>query len=194
MGDKEGKSLSGLLAVGVTGFSGIAITVVSLPFVFPAFRRICLPFLPATQRQIDFVLKHLSGRNGKLVDLGSGDGRIVIEAARKLGIEAEGIELNPWLVLYSRIKAMSAGVGAITKFKREDLWKADLKPYNNVVIFGVDCMMAEVEEKLTAELKDGTWVIACRFPLPNWKPVAKTDAGVDTVWVYERGISEKPIR
>ncbi|XP_067136198.1 ATP synthase subunit C lysine N-methyltransferase [Centruroides vittatus] len=183
------KRLGGLIIVGLTGFVGFGITLVSLPFLFPAFRRVCLPFLPATKRQLDLVFTHLNGRKGKLVDLGSGDGRIVIEAAKR-GLLAEGIELNPWLVLYSRAKALTNGVSGNTKFKCQDLWKVNLSPYNNIVIFGVDSMMAQLEEKLATELVDGSWVIACRFPLPSWKPVSITEAGVDSVWVYERGISD----
>ncbi|XP_023235730.1 protein FAM173B-like [Centruroides sculpturatus] len=183
------KRLGGLIMVGLTGFVGFGITLVSLPFLFPAFRRVCLPFLPATKRQLDLVFTHLNGRKGKLVDLGSGDGRIVIEAAKR-GLLAEGIELNPWLVLYSRAKALTNGVSGNTRFKCQDLWKVNLSPYNNIVIFGVDSMMAQLEEKLAMELVDGSWVIACRFPLPSWKPITITEAGVDSVWVYERGISD----
>lgn len=64
----------------------------------------------------------LRGAKGSLVDLGSGDGRIVIEAAR-LGLRSEGLELNPWLVAYSRWKAYRAGVSASTSFHAKDLWK-----------------------------------------------------------------------
>lgn len=67
----------GLLVAGLFGFSGAAILAVAFPFIRPAFRRICLPYVPATDAQVDNVLKSLSGRKGTLVDLGSGDGRIV---------------------------------------------------------------------------------------------------------------------
>lgn len=49
-----------------------------MPFVSPALRKYCLPYIPATDTQIENVLKALSGKSGKLIDLGSGDGRIVI--------------------------------------------------------------------------------------------------------------------
>jgi len=63
--------------------------------------KICLPYVPATTQQVENVMTLLKGRRGPIIDLGSGDGRIVIESA-KHGLPAEGIELNPWLVLYSR--------------------------------------------------------------------------------------------
>lgn len=59
------------------GGLGIGLTAVSLPFIFPFFRRVCLPYVPATDKQISNVLEALRGRSGTLIDLGSGDGRIV---------------------------------------------------------------------------------------------------------------------
>lgn len=53
------------------------ISVICFPFVSPAFRKICLPYVPATHQQIKNVIRALSGRSGSLIDLGSGDGRIV---------------------------------------------------------------------------------------------------------------------
>ena len=75
---KERKiSRTGKVLLGVTGgiFSGIC--AITIPFVSPALRRVCLPYVPATSRQVDNVMQLLKGRSGAVVDLGSGDGRIV---------------------------------------------------------------------------------------------------------------------
>ena len=58
--------------------------------------------------------------------------------------------------------------------------------YNNVVIFGVEQMMPELEAKLTRELGPGSRVVACRFRFPTWTPVQEIGSGVDTVWTYQR--------
>jgi hypothetical protein len=63
--------------VTVTGGTAVALSVICLPFVLPAIRRVCLPYVPATATQIRNVMHALAGRTGRLVDLGSGDGRIV---------------------------------------------------------------------------------------------------------------------
>jgi hypothetical protein len=63
--------------VTVTGGTAVALSVICLPFVLPAVRRVCLPYVPATATQIRNVMHALAGRTGRLVDLGSGDGRIV---------------------------------------------------------------------------------------------------------------------
>ena len=55
----------------------MVLTVICAPFVSPALRRICLPYVPATTTQVSNVMKAVKGRNGQLIDLGSGDGRIV---------------------------------------------------------------------------------------------------------------------
>lgn len=54
---------------------------------------------------------------------------------------AEGVELNPWLVLYSKVQAIRQGLSSATSFHRKDLWKFSLKPYPNIVIFGVEEMV-----------------------------------------------------
>ncbi|XP_077348094.1 ATP synthase subunit C lysine N-methyltransferase isoform X4 [Lithobates pipiens] len=112
----------GLFVTGVVGGTLMTLYAIATPFVAPAFRKICLPYVPATNEQIRNVLKMLQLRSGHLVDIGSGDGRIVIAAAKK-GFQAEGYELNPWLVWYSRYRAWREGVNHNAKFHRLDMWK-----------------------------------------------------------------------
>ncbi|XP_043287456.1 ATP synthase subunit C lysine N-methyltransferase isoform X2 [Venturia canescens] len=179
----NGSSKFGLFLIGVTGGVGAALSIVCIPFVSPALRRICLPYVPATTQQIENVLVALQGRTGSLVDLGSGDGRLVLAAARK-GFLATGVELNAWLVLYSKISSSVQGLSSLTLFHRKDLWKFDLSRYDNVIIFGVEQMMEELERKFIKELKEDCRIVACRFPLPHLKPVKTVGHGVDTVWIY----------
>lgn len=136
----------------------MALSALCLPFVTPALRRVCLPYVPATDVQVANVLRALRGRTGSLVDIGSGDGRIVtgltlvgifwihlgsfqvLEAARS-GFRAHGIELNVWLVLYARWRAFRSSLTPRATFAKQDLWKSDLSQYDNVVIFGVEEMV-----------------------------------------------------
>ncbi|XP_077789701.1 ATP synthase subunit C lysine N-methyltransferase isoform X4 [Podarcis muralis] len=157
----------GLLVTGVIGGTLVALYSVATPFIAPALRRHCLPYVPATSKQVENVLKMLKGRNGPLVDIGSGDGRIVIAAA-KVGFKAVGYELNPWLVWYSRYCAWREGVHQDTKFYISDLWK-----------------MLQLEKKLGEELASDARVIACRFPFPHWRPKHSFGEGIDAVWAYD---------
>lgn len=76
---KESRSRSrlGVIVTGVLGGSLVALYAVAAPFVTPALRKVCLPFVPATTAQVENVLRVLRARSGTLVDIGSGDGRIV---------------------------------------------------------------------------------------------------------------------
>ncbi|XP_037082552.1 ATP synthase subunit C lysine N-methyltransferase-like [Pollicipes pollicipes] len=179
------RSKVALVMASITGAAAVGLTVVSWPFVAPAFRKVCLPYVPATTEQVMNVLRVLKGRSGPLVDLGSGDGRIVIAAAA-VGFRSVGVELNPWLVLYSRLWARREGLAANAAFQRADLFSLDLSRYQNVVVFGVRQMMPRLEIKLAHQLSATGCVIACRFPLPTWRPSYVVGDGQDAVWVYFR--------
>uniref|UniRef100_A0A182KAX7 Methyltransferase domain-containing protein n=1 Tax=Anopheles christyi TaxID=43041 RepID=A0A182KAX7_9DIPT len=173
-------SLSGKILIGVTA---------------PALRRHCLPYVPATTNQIRNVLSFVKPAcsGSRLLDIGSGDGRIVIAAARaQPSIKADGVELNPWLVYFSRLAALRNGVFNRTSFVRKDLWKFSLAPYDHIVIFGVEQMMEDLEKKVLREAAPGTTVIACRFPFPTLKTEKRIEEGVDSVWVY-RPVAAQPV-
>ncbi|XP_045141596.1 adenine nucleotide translocase lysine N-methyltransferase isoform X4 [Echinops telfairi] len=152
--------------------SGLAAYAVWALLLQPGFRRVPLrlqvPYVGASVRQVENVLSLLRGRPGKMVDLGSGDGRIVL-AAHRCGLRpALGYELNPWLVGLARLYAWRAGCASHVRYLREDLWKLPM-----------------LETKLQAELPSGARVVSGRFPLPTWEPAVVLGEGVDRVWAYD---------
>lgn len=177
----------GKVILGVTGAAAVGLVLVTTPFVTPALRKVCLPYVPATEKQIVNILsvaKTFKGPGSTLVDLGSGDGRVVIAAARH-GYQAHGYELNQWLVWYSKLQARLQGLHGKATFSRADLWKVNLSGFDTVVIFGVSEMMPKLQEKFQMEIKDNAQVLACRFPLPKWKPTKVIEEGIDSVWLYQ---------
>lgn len=187
---KVGKTVMAVGAGIITVIYGIA-----LPFVTPGFRKICLPFVPATDSQISNILTSLRGRGGSLIDLGSGDGRIVLSTMKAtlqkehdIHLEhADGVELNRWLVWYSRVQVWRNRQlldRKMLSFFKGDIFKTDLYKYDNIVVFGVDSLMEALEKKLLDELNPNAIVVACRFPMPNWEPVIVVGEGIDKVWVY----------
>ncbi|XP_024081678.1 protein FAM173B isoform X2 [Cimex lectularius] len=130
----------GLFLIGITGGAAVAVSALCYPFLSPALRRICLPYVPATGVQVSNVLKALTGKSGSLLDIGSGDGRIVLATAKR-GFQSDGVELNIWLVLYSKFAAFKAGLSKSTNFYRRDLWAFPIHSYRNVVIFGTEEML-----------------------------------------------------
>lgn len=153
----------------IAGGAAVGLSIICYPFVSPAFRKYCLPFVPATNNQLKNVFTLVrANSNERLLDIGSGDGRIVIGmcafcfnlirskifntkqigipcdifiAAAKNGLIADGVELNTWLVQYSRLSALYHGVYKRTAFYQKDLWKFDVSPYQYIVIFGVEQMV-----------------------------------------------------
>lgn len=169
--------------------SGLAVYTVWALLLQPGFRRVPLrlqvPYIGASARQVENVLSLLRGRPGKMVDLGSGDGRIVL-AAHQCGLRpAVGYELNPWLVGLARLHAWRAGCSGSVCYHRKDLWKVSLRDCHNVSVFLAPSVLPLLEDKLQVELPAGARVVSGRFPLPTWKPVAVVGEGTDRVWAYD---------
>ncbi len=107
-----------------------------------------------------------------LVDIGSGDGRLVIAAARR-GIVAKGYEINPLLVWVSRHKIKKAGLENMASIEWKDFWSANFAPYSVVTVFGIGHIMTRLERKFDGELVPGARVVCNLFALPNWIPEEK---------------------
>ncbi|XP_053133158.1 adenine nucleotide translocase lysine N-methyltransferase isoform X3 [Hemicordylus capensis] len=153
----------------------------------PAYTRLPgqVPYVPASAQQVENVMLLLKGRSGKMVDLGSGDGRIVLEAYRRGFRPAVGYELNPWLLRLSNYRAWKAGCYGEVSYFREDLWKVNLSDCTSVTVFLAPSVLPLLERKLLLELPDEARVVAGRFPLPNWTPTSLAGEGVSRAWAYD---------
>lgn len=158
-------------------------------FVMPGFRqipwRLKVPYLPSSKDQTLNIMKLLEGRTGRLVDLGSGDGRVVF-AASSAGFQCTGFEINSLLVAYARGKAYWTGVPPHqVTFVTKDFWTTDLSSYNNVTAFLAPGVMEVLGEKLLKELPDDARVITCRFPFPSWPQQLSAGSGLDQTFAYD---------
>ncbi|XP_035514027.1 adenine nucleotide translocase lysine N-methyltransferase [Morone saxatilis] len=158
-------------------------------FALPGFRKIPwslkVPYLPSSKDQTLNIMKLLEGRTGRLADLGSGDGRVVL-AASSAGLQCTGFEINGILVAYARSKVHWKGVPSNqATFVKKDFWKTDLSAYNNVTAFLAPGVMELLGEKLLKELPDDARVIACRFPFPNWPQQSSVGSGLDQTFAYD---------
>lgn len=113
-------------------------------------------------------LRHTHKGEMTLIDLGSGGGELVIEAA-VVGFQARGVELNRWLIALSRFRAWKAQVRRYS-FHRQCLWATSLHNDDMVVVFGVPAMMNRLATKLSNECKPGAWVASNTFQIPHWHP------------------------
>jgi len=103
-------------------------------------------------------------------DLGSGDGRIPITAARDFGARGVGIELDARLVALARCNALEAGVGDRVDFRQEDFFGTDLREATVVTLFLFPELNRRLKSKLLAELKPGARIVSHRFDLGDWLP------------------------
>ncbi|MBC7795350.1 MAG: methyltransferase domain-containing protein [Pyrinomonadaceae bacterium] len=105
-----------------------------------------------------------------LYDLGSGDGRIPIEAAKTYGIRAVGIEVEPELIKLARENAEKAGASDLVKFEQTDLFKVDLRKVDVVTLYLSDKINLRLLPKLLRELKIGSRIVSHDFKMGDWKP------------------------
>lgn len=98
----------------------------------------------------------------KIADIGSGDGRLVIEFA-KLGLDAVGYEINPWLVLVSRTRIKKLGLQDKAKIYWRNFWNVDLSQFDTVVVYAIGYAMDKLEEKFKNEMRSGSKIISVYF-------------------------------
>jgi ubiquinone/menaquinone biosynthesis C-methylase UbiE len=129
------------------------------------------PYVPTPQNVVDEMLR-IAGvtRNDFVIDLGSGDGRIVITAARKYGARGRGYDIDPELVNRSRATARKLGLEPQVGFVEEDVLKADIREATVVTLYLLPAMMHELRAKLLRELKPGTRIVSHDFDFGDWKP------------------------
>ncbi len=129
-----------------------------------------VPYLPTPNKNLSKMLELAELKpNELLIDLGSGDGRILIEAAKK-GAKAIGYEIDPFLVWTARKEIKKQGLENKIKIYRQSFWKADLKEADVITFYGITGIMGRMEKKLLKGLKPGARVCSYVFSFPNWKP------------------------
>ncbi len=138
-------------------------------------------FVPTDSKTVEDIIQLLEIKPGmKVVDLGSGDGRIVIALAQA-GATATGFENNPILFLWSWIKIKKLGLSQ-AQIKFSSFWASDLGQFDAVVVFGMTHIMSRLERKLAQELHPGTFVISNIFKFPHWH----TEREAGSLKVYRR--------
>jgi hypothetical protein len=153
--------------------------LIVLPFGIGAI--LGAPYVPILHRDSEQILKLTGLKPGQtLIDLGSGDGRL-LRAAAAQGIRCIGYEINPYLVWVSRLVCWR--YRRLVTIHTADIWHIKLPPADAIYIFILDRYMARLGEKFSAEITQPTKVISYIFELPNRKRVLKTH----NAYVYEYG-------
>jgi len=134
------------------------------------------PFVPSNKRSVTAMVKLARIKKGQTVyDIGSGDGRVLFEAARQ-GAIAVGIEINPYLVQYTRLVAFFGAYRGRIRVLWQNLWKADVSEADVVFVYLIPWKMDVLADKLRHELKPGALVISNSFIFPGWNIVRQDKA------------------
>jgi SAM-dependent methyltransferase len=121
-------------------------------------------------------------KNDRLYDLGSGDGRIVITAAKRLGTRGVGIDIDPQRIADSRKNADTAGVTRLVEFRQADLFQTDLRQATVVTLYLLSRLNLQLRPKLFEELRPGSRVVSHAFDMGDWE--ADSVMNVDGRMVY----------
>lgn len=137
-------------------------------------------WVPSPQALVDRMLDMAQvTKDDYLIDLGSGDGRTVITAAKR-GLRAHGIEYNPDLVALSQKNAKAEGVAERATFERGDIFQSDFSKASVVTLFLLPALNVKLRPILL-EMKPGTRVVSNTFDMDDWQPDERIEAGGDCV-------------
>ena len=129
------------------------------------------PYVPTPRVIVDEMLRLADIRAGDVVyDLGSGDGRLVITAAKRFGARGVGVELQKELVELATAGAKDEGVAERVKFLQGDLFEADIRDATVVTLYLLPRFVTRLVPKLRAELRPGTRIVSHDYPLAPWPP------------------------
>ena len=174
---------------------GFALFLITLAFLLPgkpAFsqaepaRRPDVPYVPTPQPVVDKMLDLAKVKKGDvLYDLGCGDGRIVITAARERGARGVGIDLNPQRISEAEANAKEAGVTDKVKFMEGDLFKANFAEATVVTLYLLPDVNQRLRPQLWKQLKVGTRVVSHDFDMgAEWPPEKIEKVGNKTLYYW----------
>ena len=143
-----------------------------------------VPFVPSPQEVVDRMIELASVKKGDLVyDMGSGDGRIVIAAAKK-GAKAVGFEIDGDLVKESRENIRKAGVQNLAEIRRQDILSVDFSAASVITMYLLPDVNLKLKEKLLRQLKPGSRVVSHSFDMGDWPPDKVERVNGRTVYLW----------
>ena len=142
-------------------------------------------FVPTPQEVVDAMLKLAKvGPNDVVYDLGSGDGRIPITAAKTYGARGVGIDIDPQRIREATENLKTAGVGDKVRFLNQDLFTTNISDATVVTLYLLPSLNLKLLPKLNAELKPGTRVVSHAFDMGDIKPQQTINVNGRTVYFW----------
>jgi ribosomal protein L11 methylase PrmA len=142
-------------------------------------------FVPTPQEVVEDMLRLADVKKGDvLYDLGSGDGRIPVTAARLHGVRGVGIDIDSERIREARDNARRNGVEHLVQFRQQDLFEADFREATVVTLYLLPDLNLKLQPRLLAELKPGTRIVSHQFDMGDWKPAKKLEVNGRTVYFW----------
>lgn len=143
------------------------------------------PFVPTRQRDVERMLRLADLKTGQTVyDLGAGDGRFVVTAAKRYGAVATGFEISVLPYLVAKWRLRRANLGSKAQMKFQDFFKLDLSEADVIVCFLTPNAMKKLGPKLARELRPGARVVSYAFTIPGWTAILKDKPDPRTMAVH----------
>jgi protein-L-isoaspartate O-methyltransferase len=140
-------------------------------------------YVPTPPEVVDKMLRMAAVKEGDvLYDLGSGDGRIVITAAKQFKVRGVGIDIDPQRIREAEENARAAGVTDLVRFRNEDLFQANISEATVVTLYLLESVNEKLRPKLLRDLKPGTRIVSHAFRMGDWEPERSDD--VNGVMIY----------
>jgi ribosomal protein L11 methylase PrmA len=150
-------------------------------------------FVPTPQELVEDMLRLADVRKGDvLFDLGSGDGRIPVTAAKKYGVRAVGIDIDPERIREANENAKKNGVDKLVTFRNEDLFTANFREASVVTLYLLPELNVKLRPRLWAELKPGTRIVSHQFDMGDWQPEKKLESNGRLVYFWTIPENKKP--
>jgi 2-polyprenyl-3-methyl-5-hydroxy-6-metoxy-1,4-benzoquinol methylase len=153
------------------------------PATAPQTRTPDVIYVPTPPEVVDKMLRMAGVKEGDvLYDLGSGDGRIVITAAKQHKVRGVGIDIDPQRIREAEENARAAGVTDLVRFRNEDLFQANISEATVVTLYLLESLNEKLRPKLLRDLKPGTRIVSHAFRMGDWEPERSDD--VNGVMIY----------
>lgn len=142
-------------------------------------------FVPTPQELVEDMLRLADVKRGDvLYDLGSGDGRIPITAAKKYGVRGVGIDIDPERISEAVAAARKAGVSRLVEFRLGDIFTADFREATVVTLYLLPELNQKLRPRLLSELKPGTRIVSHQFDMGDWRPEKKLEVNGRVVYFW----------
>jgi SAM-dependent methyltransferase len=142
-----------------------------------------VPFVPTPQDVVERMLEMAQVKAGDVVyDLGSGDGRIVVTAAKKYGVKAVGFEIDGELIKQSRESIKKAGVAQLAEIRQQDIRSVDLAPASVLTMYLLPEVNLMIRPNIWKQMKPGSRVVSHDFDMGDWKPVRTENIKDSSGW------------